>query len=88
MPIADPYADLVPATDGPLVGGFAVTPAVADLPVVTRAIMVGATGDVAVVLRSGDQVILPALQPGAVYPLRVMRVLIAGTTATGIVGLY
>jgi hypothetical protein len=88
MPIADPYADLVPATDGPLVGGFAVTPSVADLPFVTRAIMVGGAGDVAVVLRNGDQITLPGLLPGAVYPLRVTRVLIAGTTATGIVGLY
>ena len=88
MPIADPYADLVPATDGPLVGGFAVTPAVADLPVVTRALMVGGAGDVAVVLRNGNQITLPGLQPGAVYPIRVTRVLVAGTTATGIVGLY
>ncbi len=88
MPIADPYADLVPATDGPLVGGFAVTPAVSDLPFVTRAIMVGGAGDVAVVMRNGDQITLPGLQPGAVYPVRVSRVLIAGTTATGIMGLY
>jgi hypothetical protein len=88
MPIADPYADLAPATDGPIVGGFAVTPAVADLPVMTRAIMVGGAGDLAVVLRNGDQITLPGLQPGAVYPLRVARVLVAGTTATGIVGLY
>lgn len=88
MPIADPYADLVPATDGPLVGGFAITPAAADLPVVTRALMVGGGGDVAVILRNGDQVTLPALQAGAVYPVRVSRVLAAGTTATGIVGLF
>lgn len=88
MPIVDPYSDHIPATDGPLVGGFAVTPAVADLPVVTRALMVGGAGDVAVILRNGDQVTVPGLQPGAVYPLRVARVLVAGTTATGIVGFY
>lgn len=88
MSIADPYADLVAATDGPLVGGFAVTPASTDLPVVTRALMVGGGGDVAVVMRNGDALTLPGLQPGAVYPLRVTRVLTAGTTATGIVGLY
>jgi hypothetical protein len=88
MPIADPYADHIPATDGPLVGGFAVTPAAADLPVVTRALMVGGAGDIAVVLRNGDQITVPGLQPGAVYPLRVARVLAAGTTATGIVGFY
>jgi hypothetical protein len=88
MPIADPYADLVPATDGPLVGGFAVTPAAAELPVVTRALMVGGGGDVAVLMRNGDALTLPGLQPGAVYPIRVVRVLAVGTTATGIVGLY
>jgi hypothetical protein len=88
MPIADPYADLVPATDGPLVGGFAVTPAAADLPFVTRALMVAGGGDVVVVMRNGNQITLPGLQPGAVYPVRVARVLAAGTTATGIVGLY
>jgi hypothetical protein len=88
MNIADPYANLIPATDGPLVGGFAVTPGAPQLPIVTRAIMVGGGGDVAVILRNGDALTLPGLQPGAIYPVRVTRVLTAGTTATGIVGLY
>jgi hypothetical protein len=88
MPITDPYSDLVPATDGPLVGGFAVTPGAPELPFVTRALMVGGAGDVAVIMRNGDTLTLPGLQPGALYPMRVTRVLTAGTTATGILGLY
>lgn len=88
MPIQDPYADLSLATDGPLVGGFAITPAAADLPIVTRAVMVATGGDLAVTLRNGDAVVLPGLVPGSVYPVRVTRVIVAGTTATGIVGLY
>jgi hypothetical protein len=88
MPINDPYADLQLAVDGPLVGGFAITPAAADLPTVTRAIMVAVSGDLAVTFRSGDSLTLPGLVPGAVYPLRLTRVNVAGTTATGIVGLY
>lgn len=88
MSIPDHYADLVPATDGPLVGGFNVTPGALDLPVITRAIMVRAGGDVAVILRNGDALTLPGLQPGTVYPFRLARILAQGTTATGIVGLY
>ncbi len=88
MPILDHYAELIPAADGPLVGGFAVTPAATELPIMTRALMVRGGGDVAVVLRNGETLTVPGLQPGVVYPLRVSRVLVAGTTATGIVGFY
>ncbi len=88
MPINDPYADLQLAVDGPLVGGFAITPAPVDLPVVTRAIMVSTSGDIAVTFRNGDTVTLLGLVPGAVYPVRLSRVNVTGTTATGIVGLY
>jgi hypothetical protein len=86
--IRDPYGEHVAATDGPLVGGYAITPGPLDLPAVTRAIMVGGGGDIAVVLRNGDAVTLPGLYPGAVYPFRVTRVLSEGTTATGILGLF
>nr|WP_231886333.1 hypothetical protein [Sulfitobacter sp. HI0054] len=49
--------------------------------------MVASVGDLAVVLKSGDAVTLPALSPGVIYPLRIARVLATGTTATGINGL-
>jgi hypothetical protein len=54
---------------------------------VTRAIILGAAGDVAVVLKNGDSITLPALAAGVIYPVRVSRVLATGTTATGLKGL-
>jgi len=70
-----------------------VTPATAPLPHTTRGLMVAAPGDVAVTFAGtadapGNTVILPALQPGAVYPVQVERVLPEGTTAAGIVALW
>ena len=59
----------------------------ADLPQMTRGVMVASAGDLAVVLKSGDAVTLPALSPGVLYPIRIARVLATGTTATGIKGL-
>jgi hypothetical protein len=88
MPILDLYSEFAPVADGPLVGGFAIAPAAIDLPYVTRALMVGGGGDVAVTLRNGDTLTLPGLVPGAIYPFRVSRVAVSGTTATGIVGFY
>lgn len=88
MPINDPYADFLLAVDGPLVGGFTIAPSSNDLPTVTRAVMVATGGDLAVTLRNGETVTLPGLVPGSVYPVRLCRVSVAGTTATGILGLY
>ncbi|MFG6621456.1 hypothetical protein ACGYK3_18290 [Sulfitobacter sp. 1A05707] len=73
---------------GPICGGFDVTLSdAADLPQMTRGVMVASVGDLAVVLKSGDAVTLPALSPGVIYPIRIARVLATGTTATGIKGL-
>lgn len=63
----------------------AVTPADgSDLPGgVTRAIMVGADGDVAVTYANGVSDTLYLLA-GVVHPIQVARVKATGTTATGI----
>lgn len=63
----------------------AVTPADGtDLPSgVTRAIMVGADGDVAVTYANGVSDTLYLLA-GVVHPIQVARVKATGTTATGI----
>ncbi len=69
--------------------GFAVTPSdAADLAAETRALYVGAGGDIAVVLASGDAVTLSGVISGSLLPLRATRVKATGTTATQIVGLY
>ena len=72
----------------PALYGFAITPDDnQDLARDTRALMVGAAGDVRVTLISGDQLVLPSLLPGAQYALRVRRVHASDTTAAQIVGL-
>ncbi len=88
MPILDDFRDTQVGLTSPVQGGFDVTPDdVTDLSKVTRGLMVATAGDVAVVLRSGETLTLPGLTPGAIYPVRVSRVLSTGTTATGIKGL-
>ncbi|MFQ5622229.1 MAG: hypothetical protein ACE5FS_02415 [Paracoccaceae bacterium] len=67
----------------------AITPNDAgSLSYVTRALFIGATGDVAVRLQGGQTVTFSNMQGGALYAMRVDQVLATGTTATGIVGLW
>ena len=88
MPISDDFHDIRASLTSPVMGGFDITPDDgADLPKVTRGLMVATAGDVAVKFKSGDTLTLPGLTPGVVYPLRVARVMATGTTATGLKGL-
>jgi hypothetical protein len=59
-----------------------------DLVCVTRAIYVGGAGNLRVRMQGGAEVTLAAVPAGALLPLRVTRVLAAGTTATAIVALW
>lgn len=59
----------------------------ADLPWVTRALYVGTAGSVRVIMLSGETVDFAQLQAGIMYPLRIRRVLAAGTDATNLVAL-
>jgi len=89
MPITDHFESYNTGLTGPLVGGFDVLPDDGtDLPTLPRALMVTGGGDVAVVLKDGTSLTLPGLAEGVIYPLRTVRVLTTGTTATGIKGLY
>ena len=88
MPTADQFEDFTPGLNSPVQGGFDVSPSdSADLAQVTRALMVSAGGDVTVTLKNGDQLTLPGLTPGVIYPVRASRVWATGTTATGVKGL-
>lgn len=88
MPIFDPFSQYQPGLSSPIQGGFDIVPDDAtDLSAVTRAVMVSAAGDVAVILKNGDRLTLPGLLPGVIYPLRALRVEATGTTATGLKGL-
>lgn len=86
MPALDRYGSVPSGLDAPSDDGVAITPAVAELAVVTRALWVGGLGDVAVVMRSGAQLTFSAVPAGTLLPVRVRAVLPA-TTATLIVGL-
>lgn len=58
-----------------------------DLSAVTRAIYVGAGGDLQVQMVSGQTVTFENVLAGVVYPIRAARVLATGTTAGGLVAL-
>lgn len=88
MPTPDNFDDHQVSLTSPIEGGFDITPDdTADLPQVTRALMVTGAGDVAMVLRLGDTITLAGLLPGVIYPIRAARILSNGTTATGLKGL-
>lgn len=87
--MTDPFARSHPSLAGPASAGFAVTPNdAADLPQITRALHVGGGGNLAVLMMNGEALTFTGVQDGSLLPVRVSRVLAAGTTATSIVGLY
>ena len=49
-----------------------------------RGVMVTVAGDVAVIMADGSSGVLPALDPGMMYPVAVKTFVKIGTTATGI----
>jgi hypothetical protein len=60
-----------------------------DLVNTSRAIYVGVSGNIAVILdKDSSSVIFVGAQAGSVLPIRVKRVLATGTTATSLVALY
>lgn len=54
----------------------------------TKGIYVGVAGDLKVDMADGSTITFTNLASGVVHPLSVKRVYAAGTTATGIVGVY
>lgn len=73
----------------PIENGFSITPSdTVDLTHPTRGIYVGASGNLKVILVSGDTITFVGLSSGTIHPIRVRRVFSTGTTATSILGLY
>ncbi|MDP1599008.1 hypothetical protein [Phenylobacterium sp.] len=67
---------------------FTIAPHATDeLPQVPRAIYVGGAGNLAVVTQGGETVVFKGLGAGQTLVIAPARVLIAGTTATDLVGL-
>ena len=88
--MADKFEKFPSNIESPAERAFVVVPNDAtDLAVSTRALYVGGSGDVAVIL-VGDSVAVTFsnLVTGTILPIRVKRVLVTGTTATNIVGIY
>jgi len=80
------------ASDDPASGFINITPSDSanvsvpnNSPMGIRAFTVNVAGDVAVVCQDGSTGTLTVIA-GYVYPLRIIRVLATGTTATGIKG--
>ena len=59
-----------------------------ELSHVTRALYVGAAGDLALLMQGGATVVLRGVPSGSFLPLRVRQVLASGTSADGIVGFW
>lgn len=91
MPIV--AKDLMPAhpqlPDTPCAFAAAVTPDdVNELGNVTRALYVGVTGDVTVVMAGKGTAVLFKAMPVGLYVMRVRQVKAGGTTATNLVALW
>lgn len=83
----DKFEGREPSDTGPALDGFPITPSdTNDLRDLTRAIYVGAAGDIRVELAWGGLVTLKSVPAGTILPLRARKVL-AATTASSLVGL-
>jgi hypothetical protein len=83
------YTGRADAISAPAQRGFTITPSDAvDLAAETRGLWIGASGDLALVLASGDEVTIAGAVGGTLLPLRVTRVKATGTSAAQLVGLY
>lgn len=89
MAAVDPYAKDI-AQIGPARNAIAVAPADdnTDLGTVSRAIMVGVSGNVVAIMSGNGQTVTFAMNAGEIYPFAVTRILKTGTTATGIVAIW
>ena len=86
----DPFKYLTDSPMAPAERCFTITPDDgADLPVPTKALYVGDSGDITLVsLRGTSPVTFRNCQAGSILDVRVKAVHATGTTAASLVGLY
>ena len=84
----DRFESNSPGLTSPGDDAFAITPHnTNELAQVTRGIYVGGSGDVAVVTKKGTTVTFSGVVAPFIIPIRASKVLVTGTTATGLVGI-
>ena len=87
--MADLFENHAPGLSAPAADGAPIVPSdAADLPVTSRAIWIGAAGDLAVELAEGGAVVLAGVPGGTLLPLRARAVRATGTTADALVALW
>ena len=87
--MTDSFKNFARSLTSPPENARAIEPSDADdLPRVTRALYVGGAGDVAMRMVGGDVITLANVQASSLVPLRIARVMAAGTTAGALVGLW
>lgn len=87
--MTDTFKTFARSLTSPPENGAEIAPSdLETLPQVTRALYVGGGGDVALRLMGGAEVTFRGLQAGVLIPIRVDMVKAAGTTATGLIGLW
>lgn len=85
--MSDRFKNLGMSLSSPAVNAAEIIPDDAtDLPATTRALWIGAAGDIAVRMAGGDQVTLTGVS--GLLPIRVDRVLATGTSAGAVVALW
>ena len=88
MPAEDTFVNHSVGADGPAAHAAVVTPSDGtDLGFVTRALIIGTAGNLAVVTDGGETVTIPNV-PAGILPLRVSRVKSTGTMALNITALW
>jgi len=70
------------------VGSIVVTPSDSTVLETTSGLYLGTSGDVAVTMKDGTNVIFKSLAAGVVHPICVTKVKPSGTTATNILAVY
>lgn len=86
--MADKFEHQAPGLTSPGLSAFAINPSNGnDLPQVTRALYVGAAGNVRVELVDGSEATFRSMQPGMMYPLRIRKVFSTGTSADDLIGI-
>jgi hypothetical protein len=86
--MSEKYSDRAGSIVAPARHAFAATPSdVTDLSEETRAIYVGGSGDLSVVMVSGAEAMFAGVVAGTVLPVRAIRIKATGTTATQLLGL-